>query len=260
MEQTPAVSSTGQNARSGGLPLSFAQQRLWFLDQLEPGSSAYNISRVLRLSGPLNEAALQKALDGMVARHESLRTVFVTVEGSPVQVIQAAGRLELPVVDLRSWQTAAREEEVLRLTTQEAQRPFDLSRDLMLRGRLIRLDQEEHVLLLTMHHIISDGWSMGILFQELSVLYEAFCAGKPSPLPELPIQYADYAEWQREWLQGEVLESQLGYWKQQLEGAPQVLELPTDRPRPAVQTLSRGEAEPDSFTRAERGVEATEPE
>ena len=129
---------------------------------------------------------------------------------------------------------------MLRLTTQEAQRPFDLSRDLMLRGRLIRLDQEEQVLLLTMHHIISDGWSMGILFKELSALYEAFCTGKPARLPELPVQYADYAEWQREWLQGEVLESQLGYWKQQLEGAPQVLELPTDRPRPALQTYRGG--------------------
>ena len=224
-------------SREKELPLSFAQERLWFLDQLELGSTAYNIPVAYSLKGPLDVDALKWSLDEIVRRHEVLRTTFEVVDGRPVQVIAMNLRLALPVADLRELPEAERETEVRRLHTEEAQQPFDLAQGPLLRVTLLRLGEEEHVLLLTMHHIVSDGWSMGIINRELSVLYEAFSAGKSSPFSDPPIQYADFAVWQRRWLQGEVLEEQLSYWKRQLGGGLPVLELPTDRPRPAVQTF-----------------------
>jgi len=223
--------------RNGDLALSFAQQRLWFFDQLEPGLSAYNIPAAVRLKGPLNLAALEQSLNEIVKRHESLRTTFGKVEGRPMQAIAPTLTINLPVVDLRKLPAGERETEVRRLVTAEAQRPFDLSQGPLLRGTVLRLGDEEHVGLLTMHHIVSDGWSTGILIREMATLYVAFCAGGSSPLPTLPIQYADFAHWQRQWLQGEVLETQIAYWKEQLAGAPALIDLPTDHPRPAVQTF-----------------------
>jgi len=224
-------------SREGKLLLSFAQARLWFLEQLEPGSWAYNIPAAVRLTGSLHVAALEQSLNEIVQRHEALRTTFRMVSGEPLQVIAPALALTLPWVDLRELPEAQQEAQVERLVTEEAQQPFDLARGPLLRATLLQLGEAEHVLLLTMHHIVSDGWSIGVLIRELVALYEAFFTGKPSPLPELPIQYADFAHWQRQWLQGEVLAAQLSYWQQQLAGAQTVLELPTDRPRPAVQTF-----------------------
>ena len=223
-------------AERSRLPLSFAQQRLWFLDQLEPGSTAYNMPTGLRLLGELNVAALERSFTEVVRRHEVLRTRIESVAGTPLQVLMAAEAVHLPVVDLRMIAEAERAAIVRQMAVEEAHRVFDLSRGGLLRQTLLRLGVEEHVLLFTMHHIVSDGWSMEILTREVSALYEAYAAGQESPLPELPIQYADYAVWQREWLQGEVLEEQLGYWRQQLAGAQAVLELPTDRVRPAQQS------------------------
>ncbi len=223
--------------RNGVIPLSFAQQRLWFLDQLEPGSAFYNMPAARRLSGPLNVEALEQALTAIVARHESLRTTFPTVDESPVQMIAPAQRVALPVIDLSNLPESDGEAEAQRLATEEMLRPFNLEQGPLVRASLLRLQAEEHVLLLNMHHIIGDGWSFAVLFRELTTLYAAFGNGQPSPLQDLPIQYADYAVWQREWLQGEVLEDQLAYWKAQLAGAQAVLELPTDRARPAMQTF-----------------------
>ena len=217
-------------------PLSFAQQRLWFLDQLDPGSAAYNVPSALRLSGPLNVAALEQSLTEIVRRHEALRTAFSMVEGQPVQLISPSSNLALQVMDLTGWGEREREAETQCLGIAEARKPFDLSQGPLVRVTLLRLREDDHVLLLTMHHIVSDGWSLGVFYGELSVLYEAFSIGKPSPLPSLPIQYADFALWQRERLQGEVLEEHLSYWKKQLEGIPAVINLPTDRPRPAEQS------------------------
>ena len=224
-------------ARSAEMPLSFAQQRLWFLNQLEPDSAFYNIPDAVRLFGQLNITALEQSLNEIIRRHEALRTNFITVEGQPVTVIASTQKLALPIVDLQDLPETERLIETQRLATTEAQRPFDLATEPLVRATLLKLQAKEHVLLLTMHHIISDGWSMGVLFSELAALYEAFCSGHPSPLAELPIQYIDFAVWQRQWLQAEVVESQLSYWKQQLNGAPALLELPTDRPRPTVQTF-----------------------
>ena len=222
--------------RDKHVPLSFSQQRLWFLDQYEPNSSVYNVPSALRLRGCLNVAALERSLDEIVRRHESLRTTFSLVDGEAVQVIAPSLELSLPVVDLRDYPEGEREERARCVVREEARRPFDLSRGPVLRVALVRFAEQDYVLLLTMHHIVSDGWSMGVLHRELSVFYQAFVQGQPSPLAELPLQYADFAVWQREWLQGEVLESQLSYWKRQLEGISAVLNLPTDRPRPAVQS------------------------
>ncbi|MBD2005419.1 MULTISPECIES: non-ribosomal peptide synthetase [Cyanophyceae] len=246
-------------SRDRNLSLSFAQQRLWFLDQLVPNNAFYNVPAAVRLVGSLNLAALEEAFNEIVRRHEALRTTFVTVEGQPVQAIASTLTVPLPVIDLRSRSVSVGEAalkglgesqslskgeletEARRITTQEAQRPFDLSKDPFLRVTLLRLDESEYVLLLVLHHIVSDGWSMGVLIRELAALYTAFASCKDdkfsvsTPLPELPIQYADFAHWQREWLQGEVLETQLAYWRQQLDGIS-ILNLPTDRPRPAVQS------------------------
>src|SRR5262249_14945539 len=184
-------------------------QRLWFIDQLEPGSATYNISSALRLGGVLDAAALERALSEVVRRHEALRTVFPTVDGLPVQRIAPAEKVAVPVKDLRGLGEDLRQREVERLATAEGQRPFDLSAGPLLRAQLLRVSEEEHVVLVTMHHIISDGWSMGLLVREVAALYEAYSDGQESPLRELPIQYADYAAWQREWLNGEVLEKEL---------------------------------------------------
>ncbi len=228
-----------RTSREAELPLSFAQQRLWFIDRLTPESPLYNMPIAVRLDGTLNVAALERTLREIVRRHEALRTNIVTVEGNPAQVIHPethADEICLPLVDLGSLPEDLREAEMQRLAQAEAIRPFNLETDTLMRMTVLRLHDRQHIALLTFHHIISDGWSMGVFVKEVAALYNAFSQGLESPLAELPVQYADYAVWQREWLQGEVLEQQIGYWKQQLEGAPELLELPTDRPRPAVQT------------------------
>jgi amino acid adenylation domain-containing protein len=222
--------------RNQELPLSFSQQRLWFIHQLDPGSTAYNGSDLVRLQGKLNVGALEESINEVVRRHEVLRTCFAVVEGRPIQKIIYELRIPLPIVDLQHLPVIAREQEVQRLETENAQQPFDLTQIPLLRLVLLRLTQEEHILLVTMHHIISDAWSAGVFIGEVSALYEAFSTGKPSLLPELPIQYADYAIWQQQWLQGERLDTQLTYWKQQLENAKTILELPTDKPRTQLQT------------------------
>jgi amino acid adenylation domain-containing protein len=224
-------------SRHGQLPLSFAQEGLWFLDQLEPQSSTYNESSAVRLGGSLDVKALEKALNQIVARHEVLRTTIEPVNGTPFQVIANSRVLQLPVVDLWSQTDKDHEAEAHRLIGETIRKPFDLSRDVMLRVLLLRLTEQMHILLIVKHHIASDGWSSRILWQELSALYRAFTSGQANSLPDLPIQYVDYAIWQRGWLQGEVLESQISYWKKQLEGVPAVVNLPADRARPAVQTF-----------------------
>src|SRR5713226_2349554 len=228
-------------------PPSFGQERLWFLDQLEPGSTVYNVPGALRIKGPLKLAALERSLNEIIRRHEALRTTFSSVEGEPVQIISSSLNLSLPVVDLTDSFNREREDKARRLAGREARRPFDLARGPLLRATLLRLGEEDHVLLLNMHSIVSDGWSMGVLYRELSVLYDAFLNAQPSPLSDLPIQYGDFAVWQREWLQGEVLERQLSYWKKQLENLS-TLQLPTDRPRLSVQSF-RGERQSIELSR-----------
>lgn len=218
-------------------PLSFAQQRLWFLNQLDPDSPAYNIPCSVRLNGWLNVKALKRALSEIVGRHEILRTTFTAVDGEPMQVVHATRPVSLPVADLSGLELPNREAEALHLAAEEARRPFDFTQGPLMRAMLLRLGEQEHVVLLTTHHIVSDAWSLSVLAREVSALYEAFSQGHSSPLAELAIQYADYSIWQRAWLQGEVFEEQLLYWKQQLNGAPNVLEFPTDKPRPATQTF-----------------------
>ncbi|HEU4560885.1 MAG TPA: amino acid adenylation domain-containing protein [Longimicrobium sp.] len=230
-------------ARTGVLPLSFAQERLWFLDRLQPGSTVYNITVALRLRGSLDVRALERALGEIVRRHEALRTTFPEREGGPVQVVAPFGGLALPVEELPGLAEAEREAEARRWVAGEAARPFDLAAGPLFRAGLLRVDDDAHVLLLSMHHAVSDGWSMDVLFGELSVLYAAYRDGGDSPLPALPVQYADYAIWQREHFRGEALERQLAYWRERLAGAPALLELPTDHPRPAVQSF-RGAQEP----------------
>ncbi|HEX6903704.1 MAG TPA: amino acid adenylation domain-containing protein [Thermoanaerobaculia bacterium] len=225
--------------RHGRLPLSFGQQRLWFLDQLERGTAAYNMPSAVRLRGTLDPGVLAGGLTAMVERHEALRTVFLLPEGEdePVQHILPAAPVPLPLVDLDSLPRGAREAESRRLAAAEARRSFDLARGPLLRTLLLRLGGEEHMLLLTLHHIVGDGWSMGVLMRELAALHAAIAAGCPSPLPALPVQYADYAAWQRGWLTGEVLATQIAFWRDALAGAPPLLDLPTDRPRPPMQTF-----------------------
>ncbi len=223
--------------RDGALPLSFGQQRLWFLDQLEPGSPLYNNPAAVRLSGPLDAAALERAVNAVIARHELLRTTYVAEAGQPRQVIAPALTLTLPCHDLSALPAAAQADAVQRHAAADAQQPFDLARGPLLRVSLLKLAEAEHVALLTMHHVVSDGWSLGVFTRELTTLYSAFVRGEPDPLPPLAVQYVDYAAWQRRHLQGEVLEAQLSYWKAQLGQGSPALALPTDRPRPAVQTF-----------------------
>lgn len=215
-------------------PLSFAQQRLWFLDQFERESAAYNLPSAVRMKGRLDTAAFERALDEITRRHEVLRTTFQVVDGEPAQIVKPHSPFALTVEDIQHLPEQDREREALRLVAEEARRPFDLARSPVIRAKLLRLDRNDHVFLLTMHHIISDEWSLAIFIRELCRLYEAYSLGKSSPLPDLPVQYADFAIWQRDWLKGEVLQRQLDYWKRELGARPPVLELPTDRPRPPV--------------------------
>jgi amino acid adenylation domain-containing protein len=234
----PGRQAIPRRALTDRCPLSFAQQRLWFLEQLEPNSPRYHIRAGFRLEGRLDVAALQAALATIVARHAVLRTTFASVEGEPVQVILPARPVELAVRDLRHQPPHERQAMAERLLSEAVRRPFNLTQDLLLRATLVQLADSEQLLLLVIHHIAADGWSLAILLQELSACYEAHLAGKPCALPALPLQYADFAVWQRGWLQGEVLKSPLAYWTEQLRGAPPVLELPTDRPRPALQAFT----------------------
>ena len=222
------------------IPAASGQRRLWFLEQMEPGSALYNIPYLVRLSGPLNESALDRALGAVVQRHEALRTNFIAVDSEPTQVIKSSWTLDLPVTDLTTVPAAEREAEFKRLTVEEAKKPFDLQKDLMLRVRLYRLSETDHALMLVMHHIASDGWSMAVMYRELGACYEAFANNRQPSLPELPIQYADFAEWQKEYLQGETLDKLIAYWKRQMAGSPALLELPTDHARPPLQS-HRGE-------------------
>ncbi|HVT56893.1 MAG TPA: non-ribosomal peptide synthase/polyketide synthase, partial [Thermoanaerobaculia bacterium] len=243
----PATAGDGLGEPEGPLPLSFAQERLWFLEQFEPGGSLFNMPAAARLRGTLDRRAFAAAVDEVLRRHEALRTYFVVGEaGSPRQVVAPWRPRGVPAVDLAALPGARREAEAARLAEAEAVRPFDLTAGPLLRAAFVPLAADEHVVLLTMHHIASDGWSWSLLLREIAALYEAFSAGRPSPLPELPIQYADYALWQRAWLTGAALEAQLAYWRQALSGPlgqPAPLELPADRPRPAVQTFRGGELE-----------------
>ncbi|MCP4996507.1 MAG: amino acid adenylation domain-containing protein, partial [Gammaproteobacteria bacterium] len=235
--QEPARPPIQPMEHKGDLPLSFAQQRLWFLDHLEGPRATYNIPGAIRLTGSLNIRALQQSFTEIIRRHESLRTTFLTTDGQAQQIIHSEPTFVLPVIDLQHLSSMEQTQCISPLAFAEAQRPFDLSSNLMLRAILVQQDQDDFVLLVTMHHIASDGWSMGVLIQEVSALYAAFVQGRPSPLPDLTVQYADFALWQRDWFQGEVLQAQLSYWQQQLAHLPALLELPTDRPRPPVQTF-----------------------
>jgi amino acid adenylation domain-containing protein len=223
-------------------PLSFAQQRLWFLQQMNPQSPAYNMPVASRLLGRLDVKALEQALNEIVQRHEVLRTTFQMIDAEPMQVISPHAALTLPLVDLTRLPETAREAEAHRRAVEHVRQPFDLVNGPLVRAGLLRMNDEDHVLLLTMHHIISDGWSISVLVNELGALYNSFSTGTTSTLPGLSIQYADYAQWQRSWLTGEVFEAQLDYWKKRLEGAPPVLAVPTDRPRPSIQSF-RGSLE-----------------
>ncbi|MBD2201843.1 hypothetical protein H6G33_10830 [Calothrix sp. FACHB-1219] len=220
--------------RAENLPLSFAQQRLWFLAQLEPDSSSYNISVAVKLQGKLNLAALQQSFQEIINRHEALRTSFQTVDGQPIQIIAPSLDFAISIISLHECSLWEQEKQIRHLTTQAAQQPFDLTKSPLLRVNLVQLHPEEYIILLTIHHIVSDAWSMGILVEEFVALYSAFCQGKPSPFAELPIQYADFAVWQRQWLQGERLQTQLNYWKQKLGNIHPQLKFP----RQAVNSMN----------------------
>src|SRR6185437_7325278 len=211
--------------------VSFAQQRLWFLDQLEENRALYNVPRALRLTGSLDVDALQRALNELISRHEPFRTHFESIDGTLRQIISDHAEIPLTVADLTNLAHEEREERAAQLTREEATRPFDLAHGPVIRAHLLRLDAQEHILLLTTHHIVSDAWSAGILFSELGALYNAFSERKPARLDLLPIQYADFAEWQRTSLQNEVLDQQVSYWRDKLDGMTGILELPTDYPR-----------------------------
>ena len=230
-------------ARSRGveLPLSFSQEGLWFLNQLEPGSCAYNLSSVFRLTGTLDVPAMEQSFNEIVKRHEALRTVFKSVAGQPLQVVLPSMVIRLAVVDLRALASRADQEaEICRLRNQELLRPFDLAQGPLLRVTLLQLTEDTYILLIVVHHIVFDGWSMGILAREVSALYDDFSNGKSPSLPDLKVQYADFAVWQREKCQGQWLDAQLSYWKHKLKQIPPLLELPTDKPRPSVQTHRGG--------------------
>jgi amino acid adenylation domain-containing protein len=228
LQQTPA--------RFNAFPLSFAQRRLWFLDRMDPASAVYNVPTTVRVRGALDEGALRRALDEVVRRHEVLRSSYTHVEGEPVQVTAPAAPVPLPLDDLSALAADARDAESLRIANEEVRTPFDLARGGLLRARLVRLADDDHLLLLTAHHIVTDGWSVAVMFRELAALYEAFSAGRPSPLPELALQYADFAAWQREHLRGERMDRLSEYWTRRMKDAPALLELPTDRPRPSEPT------------------------
>ena len=231
----PAATRSQSKARR---QLSFPQERLWFLDQLNPGSAAFNIPLAARLTAPVDLAALKRSIEEIVRRHEVLRTIFPTRNGEPAPVVLSATEVDLVLIDLTAFPEAERETRARTIVNDETLRPFDLANGPLLRTTLVRLAESDHIFLLTMHHIASDGWSMVLFFNELSRLYEAFSRGEPSPLAGLPIQYSDYAAWQRDWLAGEVTQKQISYWKEKLGGELPALDLPTDRPRPSVQTFN----------------------
>ncbi|HSU83479.1 MAG TPA: condensation domain-containing protein, partial [Thermoanaerobaculia bacterium] len=254
-----ALGGPGTEAPPAGpdLPLSFSQERLWFLEQLQPGTSAYNVATPVRLRGAVDPGALAGALREVIRRHQVLRVTFGELDGQPAQWVSPETALPLPLVDLAALPEARREPERRRLAVEEGQRPFDLARGPVARALLFRLGPQDHVIILTLHHIAADGWSLGILIRELLPLYQAALAGGLSPLPELPCQYFDFARWQRDLLQGKTLEGLLAYWRQALAGLPEVLELPTDRPRPPVRSF-QGRSFPFAFgaevTRALKGA------
>ncbi|HEX9939388.1 MAG TPA: condensation domain-containing protein, partial [Longimicrobium sp.] len=239
--QAPATLSPIEPVdRSGPLPLSFAQQRLWFVEQMGTVGTAYHMSTRMRLKGALHREALVRALDRIVARHEALRTVFHAVDGKPVQRIVPVEGSRFHLVEQELSGDGPPEAELRRVMAEEAGARFDLERGPLIRGRLVRRKDDDHMLLITMHHIVSDGWSLGVFTRELGALYDAFRRGEPDPLPPLPVQYADYAVWQRKWVDGEVLKAQAEYWRKTLAGAPELLELPADHVRPARQDFSGG--------------------
>ena len=225
-----------KRAAGSAMPLSYAQQRLWFLDQLSPGNSFYNIPVAIPIDTPIDTGVLQRCVDELVQRHETLRTSFDMLDGQPRQRVHERMQVEVRLIEVEGELAAERDEQVQRLATEEAVRPFDLGQGPLLRVRLLRLEPRRHLLLLTLHHIIADAWSIGVLWSELTTLYAAFAAGSASPLQELPIQYADFAIWQRDWLSGEVREKQIAYWRQRLQELP-TLALPTDRVRPTIQSF-----------------------
>ncbi len=232
-KQALLVQALQNTGALNAFPLSFAQQRLWFLDQLVPGSPAYNLSSMLRLAGPLDCDALEAALQEIIRRHEVLRTTFLVVGGQPIQVAQPQLSVGLATVDLRQVPADAQDDAIQALAQQEARRSFHLAAGPLLRATLLRLAPERHALLLTAHHTVADGWSLAVFWRELAELYAAARHGRPSQLPELTTQYADYARWQRQWLQGQQLDALMSYWRAQLDGAPALLALPTDHARTA---------------------------
>lgn len=242
VDQDSAIEVLNRTTHSS-FALSLAQQRLWFLDQFQSGAPVYNILIAYRLKGELNLSAITQSLKEVTRRHEILRAVFKVVDEQPVQTILPVQKLEIPLVNLETFPPDSREREVQLLAEREAKHVFDLAQGPLLKPLLIRLQTNEYVLFLTVHHIVIDGWSKPILYNELSTLYGAYVRQEPSPLAELPVQYVDFAHWQQMWLQDEVLDAEVAYWKQQLAGAPTLLRLPTDRPRPAVETF-RGTCEP----------------
>ncbi|HWX41856.1 MAG TPA: condensation domain-containing protein, partial [Blastocatellia bacterium] len=229
------AASIPKRKRQNHCLLSFDQERIWIIDRMEPGNPAYNIYTASRLLGPLDLPAMERAVNEIVKRHEILRTTFTTVEGEPVMVISRESTLRLPVQDISSVDEDERLSEARRLVNHATALPFDLEAGPLLRVGVIRLGVEDHVVHVTMHHTITDRWSAAVLEQEMVAIYSAFTEGRPSPLPPIEIQFADFAEWQRDWLQGEVLAAKVDYWKNQLSGAPLVLDLPSDRPRPPFQ-------------------------
>src|SRR5205085_6270817 len=236
--EPPRAEGIPRREGGGPAPLSFAQRRLWFFDQFEPGNPAYNLVSTVSLRGKLDAVALERSFSDVTRRHEALRTTFDFRDGEPVQVIAPPQPLHLHVLDITHLPEAERDGRIRNLIHEQTQASFDLKRGPLLRITLVRLRDEEHVLLLAMHHIVSDAWSMGVLVGEVVALYEAYASGREAARPELPLQYADFATWQREWLQGDVLEEQSAYWRRQLGGGLPILELPTDRARPALQTYN----------------------
>lgn len=226
-----------QGSQFNAFPLSSGQQRLWFLQQFEPDNTAYNLYNPIQLSGPLQIPALKQSLHQIIDRHEILRTNFIAVAGHPIQVVKPDNTIDLPIIDLSSMTEADQQAELQRLAISEAQQPFNLEKDSLLRTTLLIFNESKYVLLLTIHHIIADGWSLSILIEELATLYEANGRHEVSSLPPLPIQYADFAVWQQQWLQNDDLQEQLAYWQQQLSDIPTVLKLPSDRPRPTSKTF-----------------------
>ncbi len=238
----PAMESFRRGPRAGRLPASSAQLRLCFLDQFTPGLIAYNMFRGFRFRGRLEIGALEKAIGEIIRRHDSLRTSFDMHEELPVQVIHQPGPFELAVVDLGQCAPGARDDVIRRLSIEEVRRPFDLAAGPLIRATLLRFDRQDHVLLLALHHIVSDGWSLGLIQRELAALYEAFSRNEPSPLQELPFQYADFAAWQRDRAEGDASREHVDYWTRKLGGMLPVLDLATDRPRPPVQTYNGAQA------------------